>query len=97
MSAKENLKIRYMTRNELDVAVGWAAKEGWNPGLNDADVFWQTDPEGFMALEKDGQMIGSVSGVSYNGKFGFGGFFILNQNSVVKEWEHSWRLRFLKN
>ena len=77
MSAKENLKIRYMTRNELDVAVGWAAKEGWNPGLNDADVFWQTDPEGFMALEKDGQMIGSVSGVSYNGKFGFGGFFIL--------------------
>ncbi len=66
-----------MVRSELNVAAGWAASEGWNPGLHDTDVFWLTDPGGFMALEKDGEMIGSVSGVSYNGKFGFGGFFII--------------------
>lgn len=70
-------KIRKMSRLELDVAVEWAAKEGWNPGLHDAGVFWDTDPDGFIALEKDGEMVGSVSGVSYNGNFGFGGFFIL--------------------
>lgn len=79
MTAKENLRIRNMTREELDVAVGWAAKEGWNPGLNDADIFWQTDPEGFIALEKDGEMIGSGSIVSYDGKFGFMGFFIVKK------------------
>lgn len=69
--------IRRMTRRELDIAVGWAAAEGWNPGLHDAEVFWQTDSEGFIALDKDGEMIGSGSIVSYDGEFGFMGFFIL--------------------
>jgi hypothetical protein len=69
--------IRQATRRELDIAVQWATNEGWNPGLHDAEVFWQTDSNGFMVMEKDGKMIGSVSGVSYNGKFGFGGFFII--------------------
>ena len=27
--------IRKMTRDELAIAVGWAAEEGWNPGLYD--------------------------------------------------------------
>lgn len=66
-----------MTRSELDIAISWAAKEGWNPGLHDADVFWETDTEGFISLEKDGEMIGSGSIVSYNGNFGFMGFFIV--------------------
>lgn len=66
-----------MTREELDTAVEWAAKEGWNPGLHDADVFWQTDPDGYLALEKDGEMIGSGSIVSYDGNYGFMGFFIV--------------------
>ena len=73
----EGYKIRKMTRSELDVAVDWAAKEGWNPGLHDAGAFWDTDPEGFVALEKDGEMIGSGSIVSYDGNFGFMGFFIV--------------------
>lgn len=72
-----NYKIRKANRQELDIAVEWAAKEGWNPGLHDADVFWATDPNGFVALEKDGEMIGSGSIVSYGGKFGFMGFFIV--------------------
>lgn len=66
-----------MTRKELDIAVDWATKEGWNPGLHDADVFWNTDPKGFYALVKCEEMIGCVSGISYSGEFGFGGFFIL--------------------
>lgn len=70
-------KIRQATRVELNVAVEWAAKEGWNPGLHDAQVFWDTDPQGFVVLEKDGEMIGSGSIVSYDGKFGFMGFFIV--------------------
>lgn len=70
-------KIRQMTRLELDTAVSWAAAEGWNPGHFDADVFWQTDPNGFFALEHHGEMIGSGSAVSYDGQFGFMGFFIV--------------------
>jgi len=75
--ASETTTIRQMTRTELDVAVEWARVEGWNPGLHDADVFWQTDPLGYLALERNGEMIGSGSTVSYGGKFGFMGFFIV--------------------
>src|SRR3989344_3891679 len=70
-------KVRNMTREEFDIAVSWAAKEGWNPGLHDAGVFWDTDPKGFIVLEEDGEMIGSGSIVSYDGNFGFMGFFIV--------------------
>lgn len=69
--------IRQMMRPELDIAISWARGEGWNPGRFDGDAFWQTDPEGFFAMELDGKMIGSGSAVSYSGNYGFMGFFIV--------------------
>jgi len=75
---KQELIIRHMRRDELDTLVDWAASEGWNPGLNDADIFWATDPEGFIAAERDGAMIGGGSIVSYGGHYGFMGFFIVH-------------------
>jgi GNAT superfamily N-acetyltransferase len=69
--------FRQMTRQELDVLVDWAAAEGWNPGLGDAEVFWTTDPEGFVAAEEKGELVGGGSIVSYGGVFGFMGFFIV--------------------
>lgn len=77
MTSDVTTKIRQMTRAELDTAVDWARLEGWNPGICDADVFWQADPKGYLVLERDGEMIGSGSTVSYDGKFGFMGFFII--------------------
>jgi GNAT superfamily N-acetyltransferase len=72
------LKIRPMTRHEVDTLVDWAAQEGWNPGLHDAEIFWLTDPEGFIAAEIEGELIGGGSIVSYDGRFGFMGFFIVH-------------------
>lgn len=71
------MNIRQMTRDELDMLVEWAAREGWNPGLDDAEVFWATDPEGFVAAEIDGELIGGGSIVAYGKKYGFMGFFIM--------------------
>lgn len=73
-----NLLIRNMRREELDVLVDWAAGEGWNPGLHDADIFWAVDPEGFIAAESEGNLVGGGSIVSYGGQFGFMGFFIVH-------------------
>lgn len=73
----DRLVVRPMNRSELDVLVDWAAAEGWNPGLHDADIFWATDPEGFVAADLDGEMIGGGSIVSYDGEFGFMGFFVV--------------------
>ena len=72
------MMIRQMRRDELDVLVDWAASEGWNPGLSDADIFWATDPDGFIAAELDGELVGGGSIVSYDGRFGFMGFFIIH-------------------
>lgn len=73
----DNLHIRAMSRSEFDILVGWAAYEGWNPGLYDANIFWHTDPDGFIAAEINGELIGGGSIVSYQGNFGFMGFFII--------------------
>lgn len=70
-------RIRPMTRPDLDLAVDWAAAEGWNPGLHDADAFFATDPTGFFIGELDGQPIGCISAVRYGGAFGFIGFYIV--------------------
>jgi len=66
-----------MTRAEVDELVDWAGREGWNPGLHDADVFWATDPEAFLAAELGGKPIGGGAITSYGGAYGFMGFFIV--------------------
>lgn len=55
----------------------WAAAEGWNPGLDDAEPFHATDPEGFLLARLDGEPVGSISVVRYPGGFGFLGFYIV--------------------
>ncbi len=70
---------RSMNRDEFDLAVQWATGEGWNPGLDDADVFWETDPEGYVCIERGGEIVGAGSIVSY-GDFGFMGFFIVRSD-----------------
>ena len=73
----KDMHVRSMTRGELDTMVEWAAREGWNPGLNDAEVFWNADPDGFVAAELNGEMIGGGSIVAYGTRYGFMGFFIM--------------------
>src|SRR5215203_6783352 len=57
--------IRPLTRPEIDTMVDWAAAEGWNPGLHDADAFRATDPDGFFGLDVDGELAVTLSVVRY--------------------------------
>ncbi|HZX91893.1 MAG TPA: GNAT family N-acetyltransferase [Rudaea sp.] len=66
-----------MTRAEIDTAVDWAAAEGWNPGLHDADCFHAADPEGFFVGMLGAEAIASISAVKYGDSFGFIGFYIV--------------------
>ncbi|MCW8407754.1 GNAT family N-acetyltransferase [Legionella sp. PATHC035] len=72
-------RIERMTRDEVSVAVEWARKEGWNPGLNDAECFYQTDPQGFFAGKLNGQIIAVGSAVIYDEHFAFCGFYIVDK------------------
>ncbi|TIN16885.1 MAG: GNAT family N-acetyltransferase, partial [Mesorhizobium sp.] len=40
--------IRTLTASEVETLVEWAAREGWNPGIDDAAALRAADPEGFI-------------------------------------------------
>jgi ribosomal protein S18 acetylase RimI-like enzyme len=70
-------RIRVMTRQEVDIAIQWAAEEGWNPGLHDADCFYTTDPNGFLIGLLGDEPVATFSAVKYGDSFGFLGFYIV--------------------
>ena len=69
--------IRTMSPADLDLALDWAAREGWNPGLGDAEAFLAADPGGFLIGTLAGEPVGCVSVVAYGEAFGFLGFYIV--------------------
>lgn len=66
-----------MERAEADLAIAWAAAEGWNPGLHDAARFFACDPHGFFVGESDGRPVALISAVAYDATFGFLGLYIV--------------------
>ncbi len=72
-----DLVFRKLTLAELQQLVEWAQQEGWNPGLSDAELFYSADPEGFYGCFLEQTMLGGGSIVSYEGRLGFMGFFIV--------------------
>ena len=66
-----------MSRQELDIAIDWAAAEGWNPGLYDADCFHAADPNGFFIGLLGNEPVATISAVKYGDAFGFIGFYIV--------------------
>jgi len=75
--AQKSFVIRHMTEQEMTLPVDWAAAEGWNPGLHDAQCFWDADPQGFLVGYKDGQPVGCISAVRYGASYGFIGFYMV--------------------
>ena len=75
----EEYTIRRMRRDEVNLALDWAAAEGWNPGLNDAECFYSADPQGFFIGLLDDEPVGCVSAVAYGSSFGFLGLYIVRQ------------------
>jgi GNAT superfamily N-acetyltransferase len=77
MQENNHYLIRTMTRKELDLATDWAAAEGWNPGLHDADCFYKADPTGFLIGLFENEPIAAISAVKYGDSFGFICFYIV--------------------
>jgi hypothetical protein len=75
-----SLTIRTMLRDEIELAVNWAAAEGWNPGLADDACFATVDAKGFLVGELDGVPAATISCVNYDANFAFLGFYIVREN-----------------
>jgi GNAT superfamily N-acetyltransferase len=77
MARPGDYRIERMSLSDVEVAIDWAAREGWNPGLNDAACFYAIDPNGFFMGEFDGRMIASGSAPIYDDQFAFIGLYIV--------------------
>ena len=77
MPQTSSLQINTMTRGDLDLAVEWAAREGWNPGLADADCFYAADLAGFLIGRIGDEPVACISVVAYEPAFAFLGFYIV--------------------
>lgn len=77
MSDDASLQIRALSLKEMPLAMEWAAREGWNPGLHDAACFHAADPLGFLVGELAGKPVGCISAVRYGSEFGFIGLYIV--------------------
>lgn len=76
--------IRNMQLKELSQVLEWAEKEGWNPGLYDAESFYAADPHGFFIGLLDNEPIAAASVVCYDDHFAFGGLYIVKNEFRAK-------------
>ena len=78
MKKPYNLIIRNITPAEMGFVVAWAAREGWNPGLRDAECFLAEDTGGYFIAEVDGKPAGCIFGINFSADLCMGGVFIVN-------------------
>ncbi len=98
--SKHDYSVRLMDRKDVDTAVSWAAAEGWNPGLYDADCFFSADNYGYLIGELNGEPVGCISCVAYGDRFGFIGLYIVKpeyrgQGYGIKLWNDA--ISYLKD
>ncbi|WP_105968045.1 GNAT family N-acetyltransferase [Streptomyces geranii] len=76
----EDLVVTRATPEDWPVVTGWAADEGWNPGLSDTAGFFAQDPEGFFVGRLggfDGEPVSAISVVNYGDAYAFLGFYLV--------------------
>jgi GNAT superfamily N-acetyltransferase len=92
---REKYIIREMSRDELArYAITWAEAEGWHPGNDDFDYFYQTDPHGFFLGVLNNEPIAAISAVKYGDDFGFIGLYLVKpdyrgQGFGLAIWQHA--------
>jgi hypothetical protein len=72
-----SFRVRIMSPAEVELAVNWAAAEGWNPGFSDARCFAAAAPEAFLLGEFAGAPAAVLSVHNYTERFSFLGFYIV--------------------
>lgn len=86
--------VKTATREEIALFLEWAASEGWNPGVHDADCFYAADPDRFLIGVLNGEPIASISAVKYGDRFGFIGCYMVKpafrgRGYGLKIWERA--------
>lgn len=88
------MSTRPMSVADLEMVLGWARDEGWNPGLEDAAAFHAADPEGFFVAEVDGTPVAAISVVNHDAAHAFLGLYLCRpdfrgQGHAFALWNHA--------
>ncbi|KUO05037.1 GNAT family N-acetyltransferase [Streptomyces caeruleatus] len=75
--APEDLVVTRAGLDDWAVVKGWAADEGWNPGLADAGPFFAQDPDGFFLGRIDGEVVSAISVVNHGTDYAFLGHYLV--------------------
>jgi hypothetical protein len=70
------MEIKAAGLQQIGTFLDWAAAEGWNPGLDDAQPFFSADPNGFFIGRIDGEPVAVVSVVCSGDAHAFLGFYM---------------------
>ncbi|MET8244411.1 GNAT family N-acetyltransferase [Streptomyces sp. NPDC005202] len=76
-AASEDLVVTQATLEDWPVISGWAADEGWNPGLCDGPAFFAQDPDGFFLGRIGGDPVSAISVVNHGADFAFLGCYLV--------------------
>ncbi|MCU1641164.1 MAG: hypothetical protein JWN03_1439 [Nocardia sp.] len=76
-ASADHLVFDRATPEDWTTVTGWAADEGWNPGLRDAAAFFAQDPDGFLIGRLSREPATAVSVVNYGYGFAFLGFYLV--------------------
>ncbi|QQE11961.1 GNAT family N-acetyltransferase [Planctomycetota bacterium] len=88
--------IERMTLDEFKAVIKWTRTEGWNPGINDAEVLYGVDPEGFLIGKIGDELVCSVTAVIYQKMYAFMGMYIVHpkyrgQGYGIAMWQEAMR------
>ena len=78
---REEFNVRPIKTEEefQTVVINAMAKEGWRPGLKDAECFLACDPTLGFVGELDGQSIGCMTMTKYDNRLAFAGSYIMDE------------------
>lgn len=78
LRTSDDIEIQPMNLDEVRAAVEWADREGWEPGLTDAEPFFAASPDGFHSARIGGDVFASISAVRCSPEVVFVGFYIVD-------------------
>jgi len=73
----DDLVVTRATLDDWPVISGWAADEGWNPGLSDGPAFFAQDPEGFFIGRLAEEPVSAISVVNHGSDYAFLGCYLV--------------------
>jgi len=81
LSGTDQFKIRLIqTEKEFErIIINAMVKEGWGPGLQDAECFMACDPTPAFVGELNGKPICCCTMAKYGDRYAFGGFYVVSK------------------